>query len=121
MKRRIHFLKGNTTDTSIEVANVLFSDLVNHHGTLYSILSHRDSNYISELGKTFMELCDSQLKMSSSRHLQTYGASIIINRIIDNYMRCYFAYHQDDWDRLITATESEYNSAVTEVLGLSPF
>jgi len=68
-----------------------------------------------------MERSGIQLKMSSSRHPQTDGASEIMNRMIENYIRCYCSYHQDDWDELLPAAEFAYNSAVTEDLGMSPF
>jgi hypothetical protein len=41
--------------------------------------------------------------------------------MIENYLRCYCSYHQDDWDELLPAAEFAYNSAVTEDLGMSPF
>ena len=59
--------------------------------------------------------------MSSSRHPQTDGASEIMNRMIENYLRCYCSYHQNNWDELLPAAEFSYNSAVSDDLGESPF
>ena len=67
-----------------------------------------------------MKLCYIQLKMSSSRHPQTDGASEVMNRMIENYLRCYCSYHQNDWDDLLPAAEFAYNSAVSEDLGMCP-
>lgn len=68
-----------------------------------------------------MKLCGVQLKMTSSRHPQTDGASEIMNRMIENYLRCYCSYHQNDWDELLPAAEFPYNSAVSADLGVLPF
>ena len=68
-----------------------------------------------------MKLCGVQLKMSSSRHPQTNGASEIMNRMIENYLRCYCSYHQNDWDELLPAAEFAYNAAVSDDLGVASF
>lgn len=68
-----------------------------------------------------MKLCGAQLKMSSSRHPQTDGASEVMNRMVENYIRCYCSYHQDDWDVFLPAAEFAYNSAISDDLGMSPF
>jgi hypothetical protein len=59
--------------------------------------------------------------MSTSRHPETDGSSEIMNRTIENYLRCYCCYRQNDWDELLPHTEFAYNSAVSEELGMSPF
>ena len=68
-----------------------------------------------------MKLCGIQLKMSTSKHPQTDGSSEIMNRMVENYLRCYCNFHQDNWDELLPSAEFAYNSAITEDLGLSPF
>ena len=68
-----------------------------------------------------MELCGVKLKMSTSRHPQTDGASEIMNRMVKNYLRCYYNYHQDTWDELLPAAEFAYNSAINGDLGMRPF
>ena len=44
-----------------------------------------------------------------------------MNRMIENYLRCYCSLRQDDWDLLLHAAEFAYNSAETQELGASPF
>ena len=114
-------MKSKTTDTSIEVAETFFTQIFKHHGMPDSIVSDRDSKFTSEFWKRLMELCGVQLKMSTSRHPQTDGASEIMNRMVENYLRCYCSYHQDNWDELLPAAEFAYNSSVSEDLGMSPF
>ena len=68
-----------------------------------------------------MELCGIKLKMSTSRHPQADGLSEIMNRMVENYIRCYCNYHQNNWDEILPAAEFAYNSAVSEDIGMSPF
>lgn len=50
----------------------------------------------STFWKRVMEMCGVKLKMSTSRHPQTDGASEVMNRMVENYLRCYCSYHQCD-------------------------
>lgn len=68
-----------------------------------------------------MQLRDIQLNRSTSRHLLTDGASEIMNRMAENYLRCFCNYQQDNWDELLPSAEFAHNSAVTEDLGVCPF
>ena len=121
LTRRVHFLKSRSTDTAVDAANAFFSNIFKLHGLPDSIVSDRDPKFTSEFWQRLMNLSGIQLKMSSSRHPQTDGASEIMNRMVENYLRCYCSYHQDNWDELLPAAEFAYNSAVSEDLGFSPF
>jgi len=121
LTRRVHFVRCKTSDNAVDVANAFFANIFKLHGLPDSIVSDRDSKFTSEFWKRLMKLAGVQLKMSSSRHPQTDGASEIMNRMVENYLRCYCSYHQDDWDEMLPAAEFAYNSAVSEDLGMSPF
>jgi len=121
LSRRVHFIPSKTTDTAVDCANAFFSDLFKHHGMPDSIVSDRDSKFTSKFWARLMELCGVKLKMSTSRHPQTDGASEVMNRMVENYLRCYCSYHQDDWDELLPSAEFAYNSSVSEDLSISPF
>lgn len=47
--------------------------------------------------------------MSSNQHLHTGGATAIMYRIAENYISCYFAYHQDDCDEQLPVIVFAYN------------
>lgn len=59
--------------------------------------------------------------MSASRHPQTDGSSEITNRMMENYIRGFLYFAQNDWNRLLPSTEFAYESAVSDALGMSPF
>lgn len=62
-----------------------------------------------------------KLRMSSVKHPHTDGATDVINRMVENYIRCFCNYEQNDWDLFLSCAEFAYNSAVPEDLGLCPF
>ena len=121
LTRRVHFIPSKETDTAVDVANAFFSNLFKHHGLPDSIVSDRDPKFTSSFWRKLMGLCGVKLKMSTSHHPQTDGASEVMNRMIENYLRCFCSYSQDDWDELLASAEFAYNSAVSDDLGLSPF
>ena len=121
LTRRVHFIKSRGTDTAEDVANAFFSNIFKLHGLPDNVVSDRDRNFTSKFWDCLMELCGVKLKMSTSRHPQTDGTSEIMNRMIENYIRCYCSYNQDNWDELLPSAEFSYNSAVSEDLGMSPF
>ena len=97
LSRRVHFIPSKEADKAVDVANAFYSNIFKLHGIPDNIVSDRDPKFTSKFWKRLMELCGIQLKMSTSRHPQTDGSSEIMNRMIENYLRCYCNYHQDDW------------------------
>lgn len=59
--------------------------------------------------------------MSWSRHPQTDRPSEIMNRMIENHLRCWCNFHQIDWDQILVPTELAYNSAKIESLVMSHY
>ncbi len=121
LSRRVHFVPSKDSDTAVDVANLFFRNLFKHHGMPDSIVSDKDPKFTSKFWKRLMELCNVKLEMSSSHHPQTDGASEIMHRMVEKYLRCYYNYHQDDWDALLSGAEFAYNSAVSKDLGMAPF
>ncbi len=68
-----------------------------------------------------MDICGVKLKMSSSRNVQTDGASEVMNRMVENYLRCYCSHHWNDWDVILSSAEFACNSVINDNLGMSPF
>ena len=59
--------------------------------------------------------------MSSAYHPQTDGQTERVNQTLEQYLRCYTAYSQDDWSELLPAAEFVYNRSYHESIGMSPF
>lgn len=59
--------------------------------------------------------------MSTNWYPKTNGAPEIMNKIVENNLRCYWCYYQDYFNDRFAAPEVAYNSSVTEGLCMSPF
>ncbi len=96
LSRRVHFIPSTESGTAVDVANTFFSNTSKHHGMSGSIVSDRDLEFTSKFLKCLMQLCGVKLKMYSSRHPQTDGTSEIMNRTVENCLRFYCNYHQNN-------------------------
>jgi len=121
LSRRVRFIACKETDTAVDVAEAFFAHIFKLHGLPDSVVSDRDPKFTSKFWSRLMELCGISTQMSTSNHPQTDGASEVMNRMVENFLRCYCSMRQDDWDTLRPAAEFAYNSAVSEELGASPF
>lgn len=60
-------------------------------------------------------------KMSSAFHPQTDGQSERTNQTLEQYLRCYTNYQQDDWSNLLPLAEFAYNNAENTSIQMTPF
>ena len=62
-----------------------------------------------------------EVNLSTPYHPQTDGQTERINQTLEQYLRSYCSYQQDNWADLLPLAEYAYNSAVSESTKLSPF
>ena len=60
-------------------------------------------------------------KMTTAFHPQSDGPIERINQILEEYLRHYCSWKQDDWDELLPLAEYAYNLAISETTKMSPF
>jgi hypothetical protein len=61
------------------------------------------------------------LLMSTAFHAQADGQTKRINAILEQYLRHFCAFQQDDWSERLPLAEHAYNTAVSETTKMSPF
>ena len=92
-----HFVPLKHLYTAVSVANAFIRKVVRLHGVPISIVSDHDRIFISALWKTLFQLHDSKLCMSSSYHPQTDGQTEVINRTLEQYLRCFTSDQPQKW------------------------
>ena len=71
------------------------------HGLLANITTDRDTVFTSELWKETTKELQIKRKMSMAFHLQTDGKTERTNAILEQYLRAYVNYQQDNWVELL--------------------
>lgn len=86
-----------------------------------SIVSDRNSLFTSQFWTCLNKLLGIKLKMSSTYHPQTDGATERTNRTVTQMLRQCVSPHQKDWAVKLPAIEFAINAARSETMGFAPF
>ena len=109
------------TDTSVDIANLFFREIVRLHGIPFSIVSDRDSRFVSSFWTELFRLLNVSLRFSSSMHPQTDGQTERTNRTLEEVLRHYVNFEMNNWDHLLSFVELAYNAAFHQSIKMSPF
>jgi hypothetical protein len=90
--------------------------LINHvwklHELSNTIISNRDSQFVSFVWKTVCEALKIDVKLSTAFHFETDDQSEIVNQEMKRYLRSYCNYQQNDWSKWLFMTEFAFNAAI---------
>jgi len=110
-----------TTDDAPTVARHFFQHVVRHHGVPSAIISDRDAKFTSVFWRSLWGQLGTQLHMSTAFHPETDGQTERQNRTLEEALRAYVNYKQDDWDEHLVSLELAYNCSVQRSTGFSPY
>ena len=71
--------------------------------------------------KGLFKLLGVKQNASSAFHPQSDGQTERVNQCMEQYLRCYVSYQQDDWLDLLPMAEFTYNNTFQESIKTSPF
>lgn len=91
------------------------------YGLPDNLTSDRDPKFSGLFWKSLCNLLGIKLNMSSSRHPQTDGQSERMIRTLEQYLRNYINFMQNDWEEWLPFAEFAQNNARNTSTGLTPF
>jgi hypothetical protein len=83
-------------------------------------VSDRDKLFTSLFWKTLAQSLGINRDMSTSFHPQTDGQTERMNHLLEQYLRLYCNYQQNDWADLLSLAEFAYSNASQESIQTSP-
>ena len=89
------------TVTAADMATLFISHIYRYYGPPESIVSDRGPQFISQFWKEFCRILGIQLKLSTAFHPQTDGQTEIMNQYLDQRLRPFVNYYQDNWSELL--------------------
>lgn len=121
LSKMVHYAPCKTTIDAPGVAQIFFKEIVRHHGVPQAIVSDRDPRFMSNFWQSLWKELGSKLKMSTAYHPQTDGQTERSNRTLEDMLRAYVNYTQDNWDEKLLALEVAVNNSTQESTGFTPF
>ncbi|SOV04873.1 uncharacterized protein UDID_17220 [Ustilago sp. UG-2017a] len=77
--------------------------------------------FISGAWKAFAEQMGVKHSLSTAYHPQTDGQTERVNQVVEQYLRMYCNYEQNDWADLLGTAAFVYNNTAHNSIGVSPF
>lgn len=119
--KMVHFAPTKTTASAPDTARIFFDHIFRLHGLPKSIVSDRDAKFTSKFWQSLFQTLGTKLAMSTAFHPQSDGQTERANRTLEDMLRAFTSYRQDDWDTQLTAAEFACNNAPNQSTGMSPF
>ena len=103
------------------LAKLFLLHVFSKHGVPLDIVSDRGSEFTSRFWRALSKLLQFKLNFSTAYHPQTDGQTERTNQIVEQYLRIYCSYQQDDWSSFLPLAEFAYNNTSHSATQVSPF
>ena len=116
-----HFIACTKVEDAQSIARLYFVEVVRLHGVPKSIVSDRDSKFLSSFWNTLWRLLGTKLYFSTSNHPQTDGQTEVTNKTLGSLLRSLVNKNLRDWDLKLCYAEFSYNRSPSCSTKYSPF
>ena len=114
-------ISAHTTDTATELAQYFIQHVFSKHGLPADIISDRGHLFVSKFWKSLCKALDITSNLSTAYHPETDGQTERTIQTIEQYLRIFVNYQQDDWESRLPLAEFVYNNTPHSATGVSPF
>ena len=115
------FIPTFDTITSAQLAELFVLHVFSKHGVPSHCTSDRGSEFVSHFFRSLGTALDMKLHFTSGYHPQGDGQTERVNQTLEQYLRVFCNFQQDNWSTLLPLAEFAYNNAPSETTGVSPF
>jgi transposase InsO family protein len=119
MAHFIPIVKGQKTAENC--AKLFLANVWRAHGLPSDIVSDRDAVFTGAFWSELTKRLGVRLRMSTAFRPQTDGQTERINQTLEQYLRQFCNYEQNDWCDMLPLAEYSYNNSVTTATQMSPF
>lgn len=116
-----HFIATNTTATAETVADLYVNNVYRLHGFPDTVVSDRGPQFVALFWRNLCQRLRVSRLLSTAFHPETDGQTEITNASMEQYLRAYTTYQQDDWSKWLGLAEFATNNAESEATKCSPF
>lgn len=120
LSKQRHFIGCGSMEAK-HVARLFLHHVWKHHGLPRTIVSDRGTQFVSRLWQRVCQRLQISTKLSTAFHPETDGQSENSNQGLEQYLRAYVNYLQDDWVNWLPMAEFAMNNHKSETTKVTPF
>ena len=107
--------------TLADLTKLFVLHVFSKHGVLSHVMSNWGSKFVSHFFRSLRKALDMRLHFTSGYHPEGNGQMEQTNQTLEQYLRVYSNYQQDNWLDLLPLAEFAYNNAPSMTTGIFPF
>ena len=104
-----------------ETAKLFFKHVWVHFGLPKTIISNRDTRFLSKFWSSLWAMRDTKLTKSTAFHPQIDGQTEVVNQMIIQILRMYHSNHPCTWDESLPYVQHRYNREIHSSTSHNPF
>ena len=121
LSKQAYFGALPKTYSAARVAELFYQMVYKLHGIPRSIVFNRDTIFLSSFWRELFALSGTILHRSTAYHPQTDRQLEVVNRVLQQYLRCFVIEHLRRWFKVLHWAEYCYNISFHSSLSMSPF
>jgi len=115
------FIPMYDTITSRDLAQLFILHVFSKHGVLSHITSNCSSEFVLHFFHSLGMALNMKLHFTSGYHPEGDRQTERTNQTLEQYLRVYYNYQQDNWSSLLPLMEFAYNNTPSATTGTTPF
>ncbi|SLM33286.1 Ribonuclease H-like domain [Lasallia pustulata] len=116
-----HYIPARKDWTADQLAEAFVREIIRLHGVPQALISDCGSVFTSRLWANLMFALKIDRRLSTAFHPQTDGQTERQNSTLDQYLRSYINYQQDNWASLLALAKFAYNASLHSSTGKASF
>ena len=116
-----YFLPCHKANDATHVADLYFKEVVRLHGIPLSIVSNRDSKFLTHFWITLWRTLGTKLTFNRTCHPRIDGQTKVMNRTLGSLLRILVKKNLKAWDLLHSHAKFAYHYAPSRTTNVSPF
>ena len=105
-----HFLPWKEKGNDKDLAKVMLKKIIANHGIPQSIISDKDKLFTSKFWNTWTQQLGTKVKLLTTYHPQTDRQTEQTNQTLEQYLRHYINFKQNNWINLLPLAQYAYNN-----------
>ena len=121
LTKSAHFIPIKDSTTADQLGRIYIREIVRLHGVPKTIVSDRDSRFVSAFWSSMQRALGTRLAFSSAYHPQTDGQTERVNQILEDMLRACCIDYKTSWYEILPLVEFAYNNSYQAMIKMAPY